>query len=292
MSGAGRRLPGAPEPMLEFVGDGGVTLTADEYGSSGPLVLLLHGGGQTRHAWKGAGQDLANAGYHAFSLDARGHGDSGWPADADYSYDALVRDLVEVTRQLGAGAERPILVGASMGGGTSLSAVGHGHIDAAALVLVDTAPRIEAGGVRKIRDFMGQAPDGFETLEEVADAIANYQPQRKRPRNLDGLAKNIRLSDDGRYRWHWDPAFMNRPRPLDDRIEHQESAARNLTCPTLLVRGGMSDVLSEEGAQAFLDIATHAEYANVGGAGHMVAGDRNDIFVGSVLDFLGRTSAA
>ena len=171
----------------------GVHVAADIYGETGPLVILQHGGGQTRHAWKGAGQKLAEAGYQAVSLDARGHGDSDWAPDGDYSNQALVEDLVAVVENLG---QAPILVGASMGGGTSLTAVGEERVDAEALVLVDTAPRIEAVGVRKIRDFMGQAPDGFSSLEEVAEAISNYQPHRKRPRSLDGLAKNVRLWPD------------------------------------------------------------------------------------------------
>ena len=138
---------------------------------------------------------------------------------------------------------------------------------------------------------MGQAPDGFSSLEEVADAIANYQPHRTRPRTLDGLAKNVRLWPDGRYRWHWDPEFMRRKRSLKDRVPRQEEAARNVDYPSLLVRGGLSDVLSEEGAQAYLELVPHSEYANVGEAAHMVAGDRNDIFVTAVLDFLGKIAA-
>lgn len=284
MSDRGTRLEGAPEPDIMIPASGGVSVAADTYGDAGPLVLLQHGGGQTRHAWKGAGQALADAGYRAVSLDARGHGDSDWAPDGDYTTEAMVADLVAVVEHFG---DQPILVGASMGGGTSLTAAGESSVDAAALVMVDTAPRIEAGGVRKIRDFMGQAPDGFATLDEVADAIANYQPHRKRPRSLDGLAKNVRIWPDGRYRWHWDPKFMKRPRAsFEERVPRGEAAAKNLTCPTLLVRGGLSDVLSEEGAQAFLDLVPQAKYANVGDAAHMVAGDRNDIFVASVLEFL------
>ena len=265
----------------------GVHVAADIYGETGPLVILQHGGGQTRHAWKGAGQKLAEAGYQAGSLDARGHGDSDWAPDGDYSNQALVEDLVAVVENLG---QAPILVGASMGGGTSLTAVGEERVDAEALVLVDTAPRIEAVGVRKIRDFMGQAPDGFSSLEEVAEAISNYQPHRKRPRSLDGLAKNVRLWPDGRYRWHWDPEFMRRKRSLADRVPRQEDAARNVKCPSLLIRGGLSDVLSEEGAQAYLELVPHSEYSNVGEAAHMVAGDRNDIFVAAVLGFLSKVA--
>jgi len=285
----GARLEGAPEPHKMIPATDGVHVAADIYGDSGPLVILQHGGGQTRHAWKSAGQMLADAGYQAVSLDARGHGDSEWAPNGDYSNDVLVDDLVAVTEHFG---QKPILVGASMGGGTSLTAVGEGRVDATALVLVDTAPRIEISGVRKIRDFMGQAPDGFSSLDEVAEAIANYQPHRKRPRTLDGLAKNVRLWPDGRYRWHWDPEFMQRKRSIADRIPRQEEAARNVRCPSLLVRGGLSDVLSEEGANAYIELVPHSEYANVGDAAHMVAGDRNDIFVTAVLTFLSNVAPA
>ena len=279
----GERITDTLIPDLMIEASDGVMVAADTYGDDGPLVLLQHGGGQTRHAWKGAGQALADGGYRAVCLDARGHGDSDWAPDGDYTTEASVADLVAVVEHFG---ERPVLVGASMGGGTSLTAVGEGAVDALALVLVDTAPQIEAAGVRKIREFMAQGADGFASLEEVAEAIANYQPHRKRPRNLDGLAKNVRLWPDGRYRWHWDPAFMHRPRSFAERIPRQQAAAEKLTLPTLLVRGGLSDVLSEEGAQSFLAAVPHAHYANVGGAAHMVAGDRNDIFVEATLKFL------
>lgn len=282
----GTRLAGTPDPDVMIEASDGVRVAADEYGAAGPLVFLQHGGGQTRHAWKSAGQALADAGYRAVSLDARGHGDSDWAPDGDYSTEALVADLVATVGHYG---ESPVLVGASMGGGTSLTATGEDAVSARALILVDTAPRVEAGGIMKIREFMNQAPDGFASLEEVAAAIGNYQPHRTRPRSLDGLAKNVRLWADGRYRWHWDPAFMQRKRPLQDRVMRQEAAAvrvAELGLPALLVRGGMSDVLSEEGARAFLQQVPQAQYANVGDAAHMVAGDRNDIFVTAVTDFL------
>jgi len=279
----GQRLEGAPDPDLMIEASGSVRVAADVFGDEGPLVLLQHGGGQTRHAWKGAGQELARAGYRAVSLDARGHGDSDWAPDGDYSTESMIADLAAVIDHFG---QEPVLVGASMGGGISLTGVGEGAISARALVLVDTAPRVEPDGIQKIRDFMSQAPDGFAALEDVAEAIANYQPHRTRPRKLDGLAKNVRLWPDGRYRWHWDPAFILRPRELADRIPRQEAAAANLTLPALLVRGGLSDVLSEDGARAFLELVPQSRYANVGQAAHMVAGDRNDIFVAAVLDFL------
>lgn len=279
------RLPGTPTPMHEWHGANGMMIRGDAWGDpGGRVVILQHGGGQTRHAWRGAGETLGAAGYYAVAVDARGHGDSDWSTAGDYESDVMVEDLVRVSEQLG--SDEPILVGASMGGSTSLLALGEKHLAGAALVLVDIAPRVEPEGTKKIREFMDQKPDGFESLDEVAAAIANYQPHRKRPRNLDGLAKNVRLGSNGRYYWHWDPERRNRRWDMSAYRQRLEDAADNLDLPILLVRGAMSDVLSEEGAQAFLTQNPHAEYVNVTDAAHMVAGDRNDIFSGAVVDFL------
>ena len=285
---AGKRLPGTPVPMHIWIGSDGVKIAGDTWGNpKGPLVILQHGGGQSRHAWKQAGETLGKAGYHAVAFDARGHGDSDWAGEGNYGADKMVEDLRLVSIALN--SSNPILVGASMGAGTSLIAIGENKLKASALVMVDMAPRIEPEGQAKIQAFMNQKPDGFDTLQEVADAIANYQPHRKRPRTLDGLAKNVRLAPNGKYVWHWDPARrLNRPEQADYR-ERLRIAADNLTLPVLLVRGGLSDVLSEEGAKSFLMQCPHAEYVNVSNAAHMVAGDRNDIFAKSAVKFLLKT---
>ena len=273
--------------MHRWPGHGGLRIAGDAWGDrGGPLVLLQHGGGQTRHAWKGAGIALGAAGYCAVAFDARGHGDTDWAPDGSYGQDVMVKDLQCVIAALG--NRRPVLVGASMGGGTSLVAVGEGHVDATALVLVDIAPNIQSEGVSNIQAFMSLKPEGFNSLEEVAEAISTYQPHRRRPRNLDGLAKNVRLGGDGKYHWHWDPRFRAGTRDLVQRTTRLEACARNLDLPTLLVRGGLSDLLSEEDAQAFLRLCPRAEYVRVTGAGHMVAGDRNDIFATAAIEFLRR----
>lgn len=276
-----------PEPMHAWTGHRGVAIAGDSWGNpDGPLVLLLHGAGQTRHAWKDTGQRLGSRGYHVVIYDARGHGDSDWAEDGLYSLDSRVEDLLAVTKSLG--KTKPALIGASMGGVTSLVAVGEHRLEASALVLIDVAPRVEREGVAKIKDFMDQKPEGFDSLEEVAEAIASYQPHRERPRMLDGLAKNVRLGEDGKFRWHWDPKTRQHRIDAHDRRMRLEACACNLSIPTLLVRGGQSDVLSEEGAQDFLALCPHSEYVNITGAAHMVAGDRNDIFATSVIDFLSR----
>ncbi|WP_415120053.1 alpha/beta fold hydrolase [Paraburkholderia sp.] len=267
----------------------GVRLAGDTWGPpSGPLVVLLHGGGQTRHAWGATGELLGKTGYFAVAYDARGHGDSDWSPDGDYSQDALVRDLKCVVDSLG--ASQPVLVGASLGGGTSLVATGERHLDARALILVDIVPYAEPAGVARIHTFMQQYSNGFGSLAEVADAISQYRPTQPRPRNLHGLAKNVRLREDGRYRWHWDPQFLATPPDLRTSHARFSACARNLDRPTLLVRGGSSDVVSEAGVREFLELCPHSEYVNVADAGHMVAGDRNDVFGQAAIQFLARNA--
>jgi pimeloyl-ACP methyl ester carboxylesterase len=281
-------IPPTPMPMHEWPSTNGLRIRGDSWGDpSSPVVLLLHGGGQTRHSWKATGQKLASSGYYAVAFDARGHGDSEWDPDGAYSQDAQVEDLKNVIA--GLGGPQCACVGASMGGITSLLAIGEGHIDAIALVLVDMAARLETDGAEKIVAFMRQRPEGFDSLEEVAEAIAAFQPHRPRPKSLSGLAKNVRLWQDGKYHWHWDPRISTRVSDTVLRQSRLEACARALRLPTLLIRGGLSDVLSEEGAKELLALSPHAEYINVPDATHMVAGDRNDVFGDAMVDFLSRT---
>jgi non-heme chloroperoxidase len=193
------RLPGTPQPMRYWRGAEGVMLAGDCWGDpEGPLVILLHGGGQTRHAWGGTGALLAQAGCHAVALDARGHGDSQWSPSGDYDTDVMVQDLKAVIASFG--GRKPVLIGASMGGITSLVAIGECQIEASALILVDVVPRCEPPGVARIKAFMQQRPEGFESLDEVAEAIARYQPQRRQPASRQGLLKNLRATAGGSQR--------------------------------------------------------------------------------------------
>ena len=132
--------------LTEFAGRDGNRLVADVAGDpADPSVVLLHGGGQTRHSWGTTLTMLGDKGWRAYSFDLRGHGDSGWAADGDYTLDAFAGDVVAIARALG---RPPALVGASLGGVASLAAIGERPDEeiARALVLVDVAPRIEEAG--------------------------------------------------------------------------------------------------------------------------------------------------
>jgi pimeloyl-ACP methyl ester carboxylesterase len=264
-----------------------VTLVGDLWESSAPLgvVMLLHGGGQTRHSWYRTGQRLGAAGWTVLSMDSRGHGESSWAPDGNYSMDALVADLRFVAGRLD---QPPVMVGASMGGSTALVGQGEHPELAKALVLVDIVPRVEPAGVARIHEFMKSRPDGFASLEEVAAAVHAYNPHRRRAPTAAGLRKNVRQREDGRWYWHWDPAFLlggDEPARAE-RTERLAAAARAVRVPTLLVRGMQSDIVSDRGVAELKEMILQARFVEVSDAGHMVAGDENDVFTANLIDFL------
>lgn len=265
---------------------GGLTLAADVAGPrGGPNVVLLHGGGQTRHSWAGAVAALADAGYRVTNVDARGHGESDWSDTGAYHLDDRADDL----RHVVAGLEGPYaLVGASLGGGTSIHATAQG-LRPRAMILVDVVPNAEVAGVSRIRDFMLAHPSGFESIDEAADAVARYNPDRPRPADPSGLRRNLREREDGRLYWHWDPKIITAPGAL--RATLAQSAARLADIEglnVLLVRGLKSDVVSDAGVAAFRAMLPTLEVADVVGASHMVAGDRNDAFLDATKAYLER----
>jgi pimeloyl-ACP methyl ester carboxylesterase len=270
-----------------FEGFEGLKLVADVWGDpDGWPVLLLHGGGQTRHAWGSTAETVAGQGWRTVALDLRGHGDSQWAPNGDYSFTAFGGDVVAVVDQLG---RPPVLVGASLGGMSALLAEGTSdRTVSSGLVLVDITPKTNVEGIQRIRTFMESGLGGFDSLEEAADAIAAYTPQRTRRVNPTGLAKVLRQRD-GRWYWHWDPAFIDQGRTevVPDRLLGLlDVAVSNIHVPTLLVRGLLSDVVTEEGVEHFRRAVPGASVVDVAGASHMIAGDRNDAFSDAVVTFL------
>lgn len=274
----------APFDRRTIVSTGDVRLVADIGGPErAPVVVLMHGGGQTRHSWSGAMTALVRRGYRVINFDARGHGDSSWSRDGAYDLDDRVDDLFAII-----GDAAPFaLVGASLGGGTAIHAAAKG-LRPSAVILVDIVPHPEPEGITRIVNFMGRHTDGFASLEEATDAVAAYNPERPRPNDPNGLMRNLRQSTDGRLHWHWDPRILE-DTPGTSQAKVLESAnvmAQIQDLPVLVVRGLKSDVVSSAGIERFRDLMPQLEVADVSGAGHMVAGDRNDAFNAAVIAFL------
>ena len=279
--------------VVSFTGSENNTIIADQWvNEKGYPLLLAPGGGQTRHAWGGAGARLAKLGYHVTSMDQRGHGDSEWLENGNYSYEAFAQDLMCVAQSLKtATGHAPVAIGASLGGIAGLCGQGRKADALSGLVLVDITPTVEVTGVEKVLSFMAANVDeGFASLEEAANVIATYLPDRKRPTSLNGLSKNLRQGDDGRYRWHWDPQFLKNRQPgkiqRDELQAEMITAAKSLIIPTLLVRGKSSELVSEKNANEFLELVPHADFTDVSDASHMVAGDKNDRFTDAVEVFV------
>ena len=275
---------------MEFKLRSGLSIAASSWGSeSDPLVILMHGGGQTRHAWGNTGEVLGLSGFHVLAIDLRGHGDSDWHPDGDYSIDAYKSDLVFILNQLGKSAS---IVGASLGGMVAFSLAGdleNGEL-VNALVMVDIGLYPNEKGSDQIINFMQSGNKGFASLEEASEAISGYLPHRKKPKDNSGLEKNLRLKEDGRYYWHWDPKFI-KGRTIKKEIDQKainKKVAKNINVPTLLIRGALSNVVTQDEVDDFLLALPHAEFEEIEKASHMIAGDRNDIFAASAIDFLKR----
>jgi len=282
----------APARVDFYPGCKSLRLAASVYGPADAApVILLPGAGQTRHAWHRSAIRLAAQGFRAIALDLRGHGDSAWADDGDYSIAAFCGDLEAVL----AVQERAVVVGASLGGVASLL-VAAGQADRGAdrriagLVLVDVVPDMRPEGLARIRGFMTSGMDGFASAEEAAAAVARYLPERPAPKSLDGLLRNLREAPDGRWYWHWDPAFHKQSgaRAAGDLAATMERAAPRVVAPTLLVTGARSEVVDEDGVRRLLALMPHAEWFSVADARHMVAGDQNDVFGDALCDFVAR----
>lgn len=279
--------PAPPARLLRHPGRGDLSLAVEHYGNpDAPVLLFAHGFGQNRHAWRGTAAHLAAEGWHGIAIDGRGHGDSEWAPEGAYQMEHFAEDLSAIARSV---PERPILVGASMGGLLGLLVEGEASSGVfRAMVLVDVTPRWETEGVGRILDFMAKHPEGFDSLEHAADEVARYLPHRDR-KNPERLRSQLRQHPDGRWRWHWDPRLLGHvAREAESYIPRLQIAARQVEVPVLLLSGGRSDVVSARTIEEFLQLVPHAEHVCIEDATHMVVGDRNDVFTREISRFLER----
>lgn len=249
-----------------------------------PPLVLLHGVGQTCHTW-----DLFAAAmsphFHVMAFDQRGHGDTDWAADKDYSRRSMVKDAEGFTTALG--LDRFFLTGMSMGGANSLSFTANNPDRVEALVVVDVGPRVENKGVQNIRNFMKDFRE-FDSLDEAAAVIHKFNPRRP----LEIIRKytvvyNLKQLPSGKWTWKYDTYFSEGHSRIDVKQMQQELSqeVKKISCPTLLVKGAESDVLSLDGARLLQTAIPGSEFALVAGAGHSVMGDNPPGFEAAVREF-------
>jgi len=267
----------------------GITVEYDLWGKiKRDAILLLHGGGQTRHSWNATAEKITQVDGCAITMDLRGHGDSDWSHGGDYELRDFSEDVAFLIETL---EIQPSLVGASLGGLVGIYLEGRyrpGSISA--LVLVDIVPNINVPGAEKIKDFMLEhSKTGFTSLSEVSDILSEYNPHREKSSDLEGLKKNLRKRGE-KWFWHWDPLFISSERGKENpdmrNPELLNELCSNISVPMLLVRGKLSDLVTEVQVSEFLERFPRASFADVSDAGHMVVGDKNDAFANEVIEFL------
>jgi non-heme chloroperoxidase len=249
-----------------------------------PPLVLLHGVGQTCHTWDLFAAAMADH-FHVMAFDQRGHGDTDWAADKDYSRASMVEDANAFTDALG--LEHFFLTGMSMGGANSLAFTAKYPDKVEALVVVDVGPRVEPKGVKHIRDFMKNQRE-FDSLDQAAEVIHRFNPRRP----LEVIRKytvvyNLKQTPAGRWTWKYDTYFSDGQRKVDVKQMQAElsAAVKKIQCPTLLVKGGESDVFSLDGARDLQELIPGSEFALVPKAGHSVMGDNPQGFESAVRGF-------
>jgi pimeloyl-ACP methyl ester carboxylesterase len=274
------------EPLQKELKTPELTMRYLEWGSQeSPTVVLLHGFAQTAHSWDFVALSLADR-YHVVSLDARGHGDSDWAPDAAYSTADHRRDVQAVVDHLGSS---PIaVIGLSMGGGTAYSYTAEKPADISALVIVDAGPSGNPTGQKRIGDFV-ELPDELDTLDEFIERIHTYVPHRPIEQLRSTVINNVRQNEAGKWIWKYDSVLRDPARPRSGIPSEQAwSYLKNIQCPTLLIRGADSDVLTADTALKMEQIMRDCTLITVGKAGHLVPGDNPVGFISAVRPWLDR----
>lgn len=274
---------------MRLNGSGDMTLAATASGApEDPCVLLLPGFGQTAAAWAKASKALVAAGRYVVTVELRGHGESDWSPTRRYELGDIIQDIVAVIRQL---PSKPAVVGANLGGLAALAAISESPEPlASALVLIDAAPRMAPAGLERMASLMTMDADGFATVEDAGRVVAEHLPTRQQL-DLEEVKRHLRRCDDGRFRWHIDPAYQGFKVSASYRKAAQSrftAAALALDIPTFFVRGESSTKVDRESMHEFRELVPHAEFADIPDMGDAIIGGRNDAFDAAILDFLER----
>ena len=243
-----------------------------DWGTPGlPPAVFLHGGGLNAHTWDLVCLALRRE-RHCVALDQRGHGDSEWSPEMDYSIESQAGDLGAFVDALG--LDRFVLVGMSLGGANALAWAGQHSRRLAGLVLVDVGPETRAEGVRKIAAFTSESTP-LDSVDHFVERALAFNPRRNRELLRRSLLHNLRPMPDGRFMWKYDQRHRGKvdPGAQERRRDLLWTAVKTVECPTLVVRGAQSDVFHDEDAERLSTRLRQGRWVRIEGAGHTVQGD-------------------
>ncbi len=273
-------------PQDKFVNANGMRFHYLEWGNpDNPPMLLLHGFAQTCHSWDFVALGFSDN-YRVIVLDQRGHGDSDWASDGDYSPETQQKDISGVVEQLG--LDQFVLMGLSMGGRNSFTFAASNPDYVKALVVVDAAPQNMQQGTQNIRSFV-QQDDELDSVDAFVERVLQYNPRRDPQQVRGSIMHNIKELPSGKWTWKYDRALRRPGRRMGSDPETEKRLwgyIESLQCPTLLVRGGASDIVAMDTADRMHQAIPNSRIATIEGAGHLVMGDSPSGFQSAVTDFL------
>ncbi|KAA1282269.1 MAG: alpha/beta hydrolase [SAR202 cluster bacterium] len=249
--------------------------------ASKPLIVMLHGGSQQAHSWDFVSLPLSEN-YHILALDQRGHGDSAWASDGDYSTEGHQTDIDAFVSDLGLNGFH--LIGHSMGGRNSYVWASRNSEKLSSLTIVDTGPEAQHRGRNRIQNFR-ELPDELDSFEDFASRVQEYTG-RTREQTLGALKYSIREREDGKWTWKYDK-LLRTPGHQTPQLSTEQlwEAVAKINCPTLVVRGGDSDIFANETMEKMSEVIPNCSTVTVPNAGHLVAGDNPTDFLAAVSNF-------
>ncbi len=271
-------------PASTFVTANGMKLHYLDWGNHGkPKLLCLHGGAQTAHSWDFFALGMRDQ-FHIVALDQRGHGDSDWSQEGDYSLESHVKDVDAFTDAIG--FKQFVLVGLSMGGRNSYGFTYRHPAKVKSLIICDIGPETNKAGTQRIGEFL-QDTEVFESFDWLVKRVQKYNPHREEKQIRGSLLNNLKQLPDGRWTWKYDRRRGLRQRGGGEITVNLWAELKSIKCPTLLVRGGNSDVLTPETAKKVAATIPNCKLVEVPNAGHLVQGDNPVAFEKAVRGFLG-----
>ncbi|MBI51067.1 MAG: hypothetical protein CL781_07045 [Chloroflexi bacterium] len=265
----------------------GLKLHYLEWGDpSNPTMLLLHGFAQQCHSWDFVALAFADR-YRIIALDQRGHGDSDWASDGDYSPETQQKDIEAFVNSLG--IQRFVLMGLSMGGRNSFTYAANNPDRVEALIIVDAGPENVRTGTQNIRNFVEQE-DELDSIDAFVDRVIKYNPRRDPIQIRGSIVNNLRELPNGKWTWKYDKILRSPGRMAGtqdpDMTNRLWNYVESLQCPTLVVRGDKSDIIATNTADEMANRIPNGKVAIVENAGHLVMGDNPSGFESAVTQFI------
>jgi pimeloyl-ACP methyl ester carboxylesterase len=249
-----------------------------------PPVVLLHGGHQSAHSWDLVSLHLAQR-YRVLALDQRGHGDSEWARDVEYSNHTMSLDAEAFITMLG--LQRPMLIGHSMGGRNAMLLAHRNAALLRGLVIVDVGPELSDKGRQAIAGFVRENQE-FENLEHFVESVRKYDPYRPREHIERTVKYNMLQRADGKFisKCDYNPRRLGltHGRSLQDNLTLSD--VRGFDLPVLLIRGANSTILEADAAERFAAALPKGRLVTVPDCGHNVHGQNTKGFIAAIGPFL------